>query len=149
MFPVGDPPGRAISHLRNGGILAILADQDIPRMSGDFIPFLGRDAHTPGGTALLALRAGVPLVPLFLVLTPEMRFRLFALDPIHPDPEGKPREERRRLMRATNDAISTAIRHYPEQWMWVHRRWRSTPESLRAKREEVLTRRRGPQETRT
>lgn len=106
--------------LRNRGALAILIDQDIDT-EGAFVPFFGRLAHTTLGAAQLALRLGAAVVPTFAERLPDgshlVRF-LPALE-LSDDPV----EATARM----TSCIEDQIRRCPEQWVWMHRRWRRRP----------------------
>ena len=101
-------------HLKAGGIMALLPDQHVG--DGVALPFLGREARTSTAAAKLATRYGVPLVPAF---APEVAGRIRPLfeAPIPPgDPEA--------MMRAFHDHLGARVRAHPEQWYWLHRRWK-------------------------
>lgn len=106
--------------LRRGGALAMLIDQDIDT-DGVWVPFFGRLAHTPTAGADIALRLGAEVVPTFAERLPNGRHRIT----FHPALE-LPQDvtEATAVMTA---AIEKQIRRCPEQWVWMHRRWRRRP----------------------
>jgi KDO2-lipid IV(A) lauroyltransferase len=107
--------------LRRGGALGMLIDQDSGKMEGIWVPFFGRPAFTPVGAAKIALKQKAAVVPVFIERLPEgqhvVRFQP-ALD-LPDDPQ-----EATALMTAK---IEEQIRRRPEQWVWMHRRWRRQP----------------------
>lgn len=123
--------GRAMLKLfKQGGALGILIDQDIPAVQSVFVPFFGRLAATPRAAADLALRFGTAV----LVVTCHRRgprrgdgHRLevteVAYDPAPADREA----EVVRLTAACAAVQEAAIRRHPEEWVWMHARWRSRP----------------------
>lgn len=116
-------PGAArqlLATLRSGGALGMLIDQDI-EASGVWVPFFGRLAHTPAGAARIALRQGARVVPVFV----ERRDDGSHLGTILP-PLELPDDERQATAVMTR-AIEEQIRRRPEQWVWMHRRWRRRP----------------------
>ncbi len=106
--------------LRAGGCLAMLIDQDI-RTDGVWVPFFGKLAHTPTAAADLALRLGADVVPTFAERLEDGRHRITfhsALD--------LPNDATQATAVMTA-AIEAQIRRRPEQWVWMHRRWRRRP----------------------
>jgi KDO2-lipid IV(A) lauroyltransferase len=106
--------------LRARGALAMLIDQDI-ETEGAFVPFFGRLAHTSLGAAQLALRLGAGVVPTFSerLLDGSHLVRFHPALELSNDPV-----EATALM---TKCIEDQIRRHPEQWVWMHRRWRRRP----------------------
>ena len=98
--------------------MTILMDQYNYR--GPLLDFLGRPARTVTSAARLAIRYGYPVVAGSFVRIAPYRYRLVGGDPIV---FGKD-EDRDRATQVLNDRLSDAIRRYPEQYLWMHRRWR-------------------------
>ncbi|GIW40168.1 MAG: lipid A biosynthesis acyltransferase [Candidatus Binatia bacterium] len=112
--------------LRARGILAMVVDQDTHAPSLT-VPFFGLPARSPVAPAVLALRTGAPLVPVFIERIAGGRHRIFVHPPL-PTPEGGDRIVRvRALLEDINRALERQIRRRPEQWVWWHRRWRRGP----------------------
>ncbi|MEE8574724.1 MAG: lysophospholipid acyltransferase family protein, partial [Thermodesulfobacteriota bacterium] len=112
--------------LKDNGILGILMDHNVTRSEGVFVDFLGTPASTNKGPALLAVKMEVPVVPAFIVR--EGRGHKIVIgDEVHlvstGDKDSDIVENTRRIIGPINDII----RRYPEQWFWVHRRWRTRP----------------------
>ena len=129
---------RVIRELRSGTRLGITPDQDTPRLPGVFIDFLGHRAYTATGPAQLALAAGVPLLPMALVRKGD-GFEMIGGEPIYPDRSRPRREEILRLTRAWSEKLEEMIRQHPGQWLWIHRRWKTTPEKLAARGRKQLS----------
>jgi Kdo2-lipid IVA lauroyltransferase/acyltransferase len=106
--------------LRAGGALAMLIDQDV-RVEGAWVPFFGRPAYTPLGAARFALRRGAAAVPMFIERLGDGTH----LARFHP-PLDLPADETAATALMT-EAIEAHIRRVPEQWVWMHRRWRHQP----------------------
>ena len=106
--------------LRAGGALAMLIDQDF-RTDGVFVPFFGRLAHTTRAPAELALRLGARVVPVFDERL-EDGTHLVRFQPALDLPDGAVEA----TVRMTS-AIEAQVRRRPEQWVWMHRRWRRRP----------------------
>jgi len=109
--------------LRRGGALAVLIDQDTD-VQGTFVPFFGRPAYTPTAPAALALRLGCPLMCGFIAREPGGDFRVVIHPPFHVRSTGNHEEDLRALTERLTASLEAHIRRYPEQWTWMHRRWR-------------------------
>jgi len=122
----GVPTFRA---LKQGRGVGILLDQ-CTKGDGVFTPFFGRPTHTLTGPARLALRTGAVVAPLFMIREDGgKRMTLHVHDPV-PLPEEKNTDEAVYQLTATlASIIEDQIRRWPEQWVWIHRRWRRTPEN--------------------
>lgn len=117
---------RLVRALRRGRVAGFLIDQDIDA-PGAFVLFFGRPAWTPVGAAMLALRTGAPVVPGFATRLPDGRMRL-RFEPPLPHPGHGPLDERAALLTARlSERIEAQIRSSPDQWVWMHRRWRRRP----------------------
>ncbi len=112
--------------LREGKILGILPDQHTER-GGIWLPFMGHLACTAPGPATLAQRTGSPIVPAFARRTEDDRLDLYFLPPIEVPDTGDRQQDIRTATRLINDALSAEIMAHPEQWIWMHRRWRQPP----------------------
>ena len=117
--------------LRRNRVVAMLIDQDT-RGAGVFVPFFGRPAHTPPGAALLALRARVPVVSVFIERRPEGG-HLVRVSPVPAElPRG--RDGVRELTARLTAAIEAQIRRSPAEWVWWHERWRKQPSAPATRR---------------
>jgi KDO2-lipid IV(A) lauroyltransferase len=123
--------GRAIIRtLRSGKALGLLVDQDIADVQGVFVPFFGRLANTPRAAADLALRFGAPVVVATIHRRgprPADGHRLEMVEiPFDPSPADR-EAEAVRITAACTAALEAAIRRHPEEWVWMHERWRRRP----------------------
>lgn len=125
-------PGAAkamLKLLKQGGALGLLIDQDT-KVQGVFVDFFGRPAFTPRAAADLALRTrAAPLVG-FIHRKPGggHRMEISALEL----PKGSGEEAVVELTQRYTRAIEQAIRQAPHEWVWMHQRWKTRPESERA-----------------
>ena len=117
LFPRGRAGlGESLRHLRSGGMLAVFADLHVG--SGAPLTFFGRRAMTALTAAELAAKFDALLIPCHAIRRPDgLRFDIRAGEPI---PEGPPEAR----MQAINDELEARVREHPEQWFWIHRRWR-------------------------
>ena len=115
---------RILAVFRRGGIFGCLIDQDTD-VQGVLAPFFGRDAFTPTAAASLALRVGAPVLVCW-TWREDGRHRLH-MERV-PAPSAGSDEERVRELTATLNAhLERAIRRVPEQWVWLHDRWKRCP----------------------
>ncbi|RMF39419.1 MAG: lauroyl acyltransferase [Alphaproteobacteria bacterium] len=105
-----------VGHVAKGGVALILVDQK--QTGAPALPFLGQPAETSLAAASLASRLGVPLIPAFA--TRQNDGRRFAVEFETPVSDGPPEAR----MAQVNARISARIEARPEQWFWLHRRWR-------------------------
>lgn len=119
-------PGAArqlLQALRQGRTLMMLIDQDT-RVAGVWVPFFGRPAYTPVGAAKLALKQNAAVVPAFMERRDNGRHVARFLPPLELP------EDPTEATAAMTAAIEAQIRRQPEQWVWMHRRWRRQPEDV-------------------
>ena len=116
-----------VAALNRGESVYMLLDQGIPT-KGVFVPFFGRLASTTPALAVAAQRTGIPAWVVMGVRDgPRMRVHIDGPFPPPPAEEGKdPITEHTAIVTA---ALERVIRQYPEQWLWLHRRWKYTPPS--------------------
>lgn len=120
---------RLMSAIAKNRIVGLLIDQDIRDIPGVFVNFFDRPAWTPSGAASIALHRGCPVVPAFDHRRADGS-HLVEVHPPLPEPAAGPAEDRVRELTATaTAAIERQIRAHPEQWVWLHRRWRTQPPS--------------------
>ncbi len=101
--------------------IGILIDQHIHKEEAVYVPFFGRNAYTSPVIINLATKKGLPFVPIFCYREPNNRFKIV----IHPPIVFKEYNDGGvNNTIAVNQIIENAIRISPEQWMWIHRRWR-------------------------
>jgi len=119
---------KAIKLLRYGGAIGILSDQHAGD-SGLWVPFFGRLASTSPLPALLAKRTGAALIGMALYTKPQARWRIVvspALEANHKSVES--------LTAKTNGLIAAQISRAPEDWFWVHNRWKTPKPNFLLKR---------------
>jgi Kdo2-lipid IVA lauroyltransferase/acyltransferase len=118
-------PGAAkdmLRTLRGNAILGLLIDQDT-KVQSVWVPFFGRLAKTPRAAADLALRTGaVPMLG-FATRVGPCRYRISMQEVALPRGDGE--DAVLALTAALTQGIEAAIRSAPEQWVWMHRRWKS------------------------
>ena len=124
--------------LREHQSVGMMVDQHIQDRSAVVVEFLGRPAATTSTIAALALRTGVPVIPVFALPLPGGRYRMIYETPVElPDPESP--EAVLTLTQRCTDVLEGYIRRYPELWLWMHRRWRVDPVSPNPSRVSLRT----------
>lgn len=118
----------AIAVLRDGGILGMLPDVNAHPKEGVFVPFFGMNACTTAGVAVLALRTNAMILPLCSVWD-EKRGKYRAvhgnvIEPARTDDRDRDVVE---TTAAYTAAMETFVRQFPEQWLWIHKRWKTRP----------------------
>ncbi|MBN1899908.1 lysophospholipid acyltransferase family protein [Candidatus Sumerlaeota bacterium] len=111
--------------IREGNGLVFLADQDA-RRDGIFIDFFGTPASTFTGPAVLSLRTGLPLLPVFDVRKDLLTHKVIFYPPIYP-PSGDREKAILKIMTDYTRILEDVIRKYPDQYFWFHRRWKTRP----------------------
>jgi KDO2-lipid IV(A) lauroyltransferase len=115
--------------LRNNETVGILVDQNTTRDEGVFADFFGIPAATTPAVATLALRTGAAVIPGFLIWdSKSRRHRLRFEAPVELTVTGDPARDIVENTRAFNHILENIVRQYPEQWLWIHRRWKTRPE---------------------
>lgn len=116
-----------LAALRGGGLVGVLLDQNTTVREGVFVPFFGRPASTSKSLALLSRKSGVPVFPVFIRRLQDGRHHIGIHPPIL-TPRTQDREKDVREGTALfTQAIEASIRQTPEQWLWLHRRWKTRP----------------------
>ena len=117
--------------LAEGAMVGILLDQNAARREGVFVPFFGYSASTSKSLAVLAVRTGAPIVPAFIRRDDAGMHRV-VVGPALPPPSGDVEAAVTALTARCTEAIEAAVRETPEQWLWMHDRWRTRPLDDRA-----------------
>lgn len=114
--------------LKDNRILGILADQDVDSVEGVFVDFFGRKAFTPVGPAALAALTGAALVPTFIIRD-GARHIFTVEEPIELADTGDRKADLVINTQKWSDVVESYIRRYPDQWVWMHRRWKTRPDA--------------------
>lgn len=126
LYPVKDAVMGLFHELGQGNFIGILGDQNTRRSQGVFVDFFGRKACTNKGLAQFALATEAPVVPMFIVRD-RNRFLIEFGEEI---PLVKTGDKERDIVINTQNytaAIEEVVRRYPDQWLWVHNRWKTRP----------------------
>ena len=114
--------------LRAGKILGVLADQDSSRVRGVFVDFFGRPARTPVGPVLLAYKTGSPIVPMAIVRKDKNKYKIIVKPPVELTFSEDREKDITDVTQKCTKVLESIIREYPDQWLWMHERWKSKPD---------------------
>lgn len=112
--------------LTKGKIVGMLSDQDGGK-KGVFVRFFGRMSSSPAGVATFAMRTGTPIFPVFIFREGLNRHRIEVEGPLSVPRDGAEEEKERIILQQFSEILEQKIRQAPDQWLWAHRRWKSTP----------------------
>jgi KDO2-lipid IV(A) lauroyltransferase len=121
---------RLIRAVLSNRVVGLLIDQDIRDIPGTFVPFFGRPAWSPTGAAVIALKTGAPVIPAFIHREGSGRHIATIEAPLPRPHTGDFQSDVEQLTAECTAAVERAIRRHPEQWVWMHRRWKTTPEDI-------------------
>jgi len=117
-----------LSAMRNGETVGILMDTNMTPPQGVFVPFFGVEACTASGLARVALRTDATALPGFMVWEEaEKKYVLRFGAPIELERTGDEEADIVNNTARFTLAIEEAVRRYPDQWLWLHRRWKTRP----------------------
>jgi KDO2-lipid IV(A) lauroyltransferase len=128
VLPKDDFARCLLTAMRAGDTVGILMDTNMTPPQGVFVNFFGRPACTASGLARVALKTGAAVLPGFLLWEPDERQYV-----LHFGPElvfahtGNAEADILAATQQCNDVLEAWIRRYPDQWLWIHRRWKTRP----------------------
>jgi KDO2-lipid IV(A) lauroyltransferase len=117
-----------LTTLRTGGILGLAVDINVVRDKGIFVDFFGVPASTTFMAAKLALRTGATIVPVFAPWDEQRRrFAVSIGAPLTIEGSGDEKKDIEKLTSKFTRVVEDTVRRYPDQWLWIHKRWRTRP----------------------
>lgn len=122
---------KVLNALKRKECVGILLDQDSGRAAGVFADFFGHTACTNKGMALLALKTEAPVVPAYAVRHGN-RFEVVFDAEIPLIRNAENGDDLQANTAQYNRVLEEIIRRYPEQWLWMHQRWKTKPKPLSA-----------------
>lgn len=131
MIPKGGSGNLIMKLLMANQIIGILSDQNVSVREGMFVDFFGRPACSSVGLAVMALRSGAPVIPAFMVRQKSGKYRLI-LKPAVKIIQTETYETD--LLENTQNftkIVEEVIRKYPDQWFWLHQRWKTKKYQIR------------------
>lgn len=114
-----------LRRLKEGYFVGLLCDQD-PGNTGILSELFGQKTLTPTGPAHFSVMTGLPVVTLFMHQTDTFKYEIIAGDPILADIGLEKKEAVQKITDTLNKKLETWVRTYPEEWFWMHNRWKWT-----------------------
>jgi KDO2-lipid IV(A) lauroyltransferase len=109
--------------LRRGGVIGLLVDQS-RRSEGVDVNFFGHRVTATPAAAFLAIRCKSPVLPIFCVRDDSGRLSVVVQSALEMKRTGDLRSDVQTNTQIITDVVEKAVRQYPEQWLWVHKRWK-------------------------
>jgi KDO2-lipid IV(A) lauroyltransferase len=114
---------KVIQALSQNKVVGILFDQRGKRSKGIWADFFGRKVPTTPGLAVMALKSGAPVLPVFMIRNGFQKHRLIVKKPLELIHTGDFKKDIEANTQLFNNTLESIIREYPDQWLWIHRRW--------------------------
>lgn len=121
-----ESPRKIIRWLQEGKAFGVLIDQDT-RVDGVFAQFLGRQAYTPSGPVRMAMRFKIPAIVATTARQPDNTHYVYLSRILEFVDTGDFEKDLTANVQLANDLICGTIMRFPEQWVWMHRRWKTQP----------------------
>ena len=121
-----DSPKKMLKVLKENKILGVVADQDVDSIGGVFVNFFGTSAYTPSGPVALARASRAQIIPVF-VIRKDGRHLFKIEEPVELIDTGNKEADLVANTQKWSNVVESYIRQYPEQWVWMHRRWKTKP----------------------
>jgi KDO2-lipid IV(A) lauroyltransferase len=116
-----------VRSIKSGRVLGYVIDQNQPQRHAIFPTFFGVPAATAATPAILALRSGAAVVFTLSYPLGDGRHRVVVEGPIDVPDTGDRDRDVLAFMQDLNDRLERYVRAHPEQWYWLHRRWKTRP----------------------
>lgn len=114
--------------LKKGELLGILADLNVQEKEGVFVDFFGVPASTTTSIAKLALATGAAILPAFAVWEQaKNKYVVYLEPPVEYNANDNSDENIREITQKITNIIEKYVRQYPDQWLWIHKRWNTRP----------------------
>lgn len=117
---------RLIKVLKSGGSVALLIDQDT-KVKSRFVNFFGKPAATPVGATVLAMKTGAAVVPTYIYLGSDWKQQMYILPEVPMRRSGDEEADMVYNTQVLTNFIEDTVRKHPEQWVWMHERWKTQP----------------------
>ena len=137
IIPMESSVRELLKSLREKKAIGMAADQAAAKESL-FVPFFGREVPTYEGPAMFSLKTGAPLIIGVAVRLPDGKYEAQFTEVPSSDLEGYTRENVATLTKRHVAMTEAVIRKYPDQWMWMHKRWKHVPSRVNV--EQATTR---------
>jgi KDO2-lipid IV(A) lauroyltransferase len=123
VIPPENATQKVLQALSQNRLVGILIDQRAKRSRGVWADFFERKVPTTPGLAVMAIRSGAPVVPVFMIRDGFQKHRLLIKEPVELVLTGDMKKDVEINTQRFTDTLEAMIRQYPDQWLWIHRRW--------------------------
>lgn len=107
-----------LKSLKRGEIVGALIDQKVNAQEGLKVKFFGREVYMTGLVATMKQKLNITVIPIFLPRIGEGKYKIVMEEPIEVSDDAV------HMTQAYSDALERVIKAYPEQWFWMHNRWK-------------------------
>ncbi len=121
-----DSPLKIVRALKNNSCVAVMMDQNTA-VRGIFVDFFQKKAATPRSVALLSHKLDTPILPIFVHPEKNGTYSIDIQPELKLDKTGDKEKDILNWTQACQKAIESVVRERPENWMWIHRRWKTRP----------------------
>ena len=121
-----DSPLKMVRALKNNSCVAVMMDQNTA-VGGVFVDYFGKKAATPRSVALLSYKMDTPILPIFVHPGDDGTYTIEIQPELKLEKTGNKEEDVLSWTQECQKAIESVVRKHPENWMWVHRRWKTRP----------------------
>lgn len=135
VLPRGSTYKTILQFLKQNNSLGMLIDQDTS-VKSVFVDFYGKPAYTPIGAAMLALDSDATVFTTSYIRTSGNKYKFVFGEAMEVIRTGNREEELLLNTERFHAAVEKQIREYPTQWVWMHERWKTTPEMVEARERE-------------
>jgi len=119
---------QCLKALRNNELIGFILDQNMINTEGVFVDFFGKPACTSPGLAYMAAQSQAPVIPAFIRRRPDGG-HVIQIRPLIEPPASREPEAIHDATQIYTRTLEGYIRQHPEDWIWIHRRWRTQPPS--------------------
>jgi len=113
-----------VKRLKKGGNVGILIDQKVGKQNSVMVDFFGQKAGTTTSVAFLKQNLDPLVVPFFIARIDDGKYQIIIEEPIESEEALRSESALETMTEEYNQVMESVIRRYPEQWFWMHNRWR-------------------------
>jgi KDO2-lipid IV(A) lauroyltransferase len=117
----------SLKALRNNELMFIPLDQNFGSGAGVFVDFFGQKAATATGPVVFAMRTKAPIIPMFIIRQRGDSYKVIIEPPLSLEERADDKEMIYVNTGKITKVIEDYIRRYPQEWGWMHRRWKTRP----------------------
>ncbi|HOU52013.1 MAG: lysophospholipid acyltransferase family protein [Smithella sp.] len=127
LIPKGGSGKKIIELLKGNHLIGILSDQNVAKKEGVFVDFFGRSACTGAGLAVMAMRSGAPVLPIFMARKKSDQYKFIIKPAVQAVCTDNHEADLVANTQRFTKIIEDVIREYPDQYFWFHQRWKTKP----------------------